>query len=205
MLRSLVSLLFSFIILANCSTMEVAITEKRELIRGMKNIAILSFDFKGKPEFGKEFANSFAILAIKNDRIQIIERNEEELSKVFGEFKISRSGLVDENTAASAGKLLGVDVILIGFGETTEIDSKTIIHKFRLKVINVQTGTLVIGVIKEPGIEWTPALLAKYILGLGLVWNRQDMLVESSSVRHLSSITAEKILDAIREKDKNPK
>jgi hypothetical protein len=200
-MQILLAIFLTLILFTNCSTIEIAITEKRELVQQMKNIAIIPFDFKGKPELGKEFSNSFAILSIKNDRIQIIERNEEELSKVMGEFKVSRSGLIDEATAATAGKILGVDVILIGFGETIEIDSKSIVHKFRIKAINVQTGTLIIGVIKEPGIEWTPSLLAKYILGLGLIWDKKDMLIESSSVKHLSSVTAEKILKAIREKD----
>jgi hypothetical protein len=194
--------IFSFIfLLYNCSTIEVAVTEKRELVQGMKNIAILSFDFKGKPEIGKEFATSFAIHSIKNDRIQIIERNEAELNKVFSELKLSRTGIIDESTAAAAGKILGVDVILVGFGETLEVDSKTIINSFHLKVISVQTGALIIGIIKEPGIEWTPVLIAKYILGLGLIWDKKDMLIESSSVKYLSKVTSDKMLSALREAD----
>lgn len=194
--------LLPFLLIHSCSTIDVSITKNREQVQKMKNIAILSFDFKGDKSVGKEFANSLSILSIRNERIQIIERNEEDLQKVFGEFKLSRSGIVDETTAASAGRILGVDGILIGYGETEEVQSKTIIKSFRLKLINVQNGSLVLGIIKEPGIEWTWGLRAKYLLGLGLIWTKEDLLIESNSVGFLAEITSRKIVEAIQNYDR---
>lgn len=194
--------LLPFLLIHSCSTIDVSITKNREQVQKIKNIAILSFDFKGDKSVGKEFANSLSILSIRNERIQIIERNEEDLQKVFGEFKLSRSGIVDETTAASAGRILGVDGILIGYGETEEVQSKTIIKSFRLKLINVQNGSLVLGIIKEPGIEWTWGLRAKYLLGLGLIWTKEDLLIESNSVGFLAEITSRKIVEAIQNYDR---
>ncbi|MCX7998999.1 MAG: CsgG/HfaB family protein [Leptospiraceae bacterium] len=198
----LVSLtLFISIFLQTCSTIDVSITKNKEQIQKLKNIAILSFDFKGDKSIGKEFSNSLSILAIRTERIQIIERNEEDLQKIFGEFKLSRSGLIDEATAASAGKVLGVDGILIGYGETEEFQNKTIIKSFRLKLIHVQNGSLVLGIIKEPGIEWTWGLRLKYLLGLGLVWTKDDLFLESNSVGFLAEVTSRKIVEAIQSYD----
>lgn len=194
-------ILFTLLIFS-CSTIEVFITKKKEQLQKVQNIAILSFDFKDK-EIGKEFSNSLAIRLIKNDRIQIIERNEEDLQKVFGELKLSRSGIVDETTAVSAGKILGVDAILIGYGETEEVQKQTIIKSFRLKLINVQNGSLVLGLIKDPGIEWTWGLRLKYILGFGSIWTKEDLLIESCSIGFLADVASTKIVNALKSYDSN--
>ena len=197
---------FLYIIFVNffisCSTIDVSIIKNKEQINKIRNIAILPFDFKDR-FVGREFANSIAILAIKNERIHIVERNEEDLQKIFSELKLSRSGIVDEQTAPNVGRVLGVDAILIGYGDTEEVQNKTIIKSFRLKLINVQNGILILGLMKEPGIEWTWGIRMKYILGFGTIWTKEELLVESCSIGFLADVAANKIIDSIKFYDSN--
>lgn len=183
---------------SSCSTIQVAIVKNKEQIQKIRNIAILPFNFQGDKRIGKEFSNSLSLFVIKNDRIQIIERDMEDLQKIFTELKFSRSGIIDESTVSEAGKILGVDAILIGYGETEEVQSKTIIKSFQLKLINIQNGSLVLGIIKEPGIEWTWKLRLKYLVGFGQIWTKEDLLIESNSVVFLADVTAKKILEAMQ-------
>ncbi|MDX1960058.1 MAG: CsgG/HfaB family protein [Leptospiraceae bacterium] len=187
-LFSVLLLLYSF-----CSTIDVTVTKNKAEVQKTKAVAVIPFDFKGKPSLGEEFATSLSIYLIKNGRVDVIERNKAEIERIMQEHKFSRSGLVDDKTAAELGKMIGVQCILIGYGDSKEVDGKTLINNFRMKLVNVETGNLVLGVIKDPGIEWTPYLIAKYTLGLFLIWDRNDMLIESSSVKHLADETAKSI------------
>ncbi|MCB1142469.1 MAG: hypothetical protein H7A24_14260 [Leptospiraceae bacterium] len=188
----------SILLLSNCSTVSVSIAENKEQIQSIHKVAIIPFDFKGKENIGYEFANSLSIYFIQNNRIEIVERNKNQLDKIIQEQKFSRSGLIDEDTAAEMGKILGVDAILIGEGEAMTLgESKDIVNKFKLKLINVENGVIILGVIKNPGVEWTPGMVFKYIVGFTYIWNKSDLLVQSSHPDFISEVTVKKVLSAI--------
>ena len=62
------------------------------------------------------------VKGVKTDFYQIIER--EQLQKVLKEQRLSLSGALDENSAAEVGKVLGLDVIIMGNISYTSNDEK---------------------------------------------------------------------------------
>jgi len=182
----------------NCSTIDVSAKPDKSDLKKVKALAIIPFDFKGKSNIAEEFATSISIYLVKTGRVDVIERNKLEIEKILQEQKLSRSGLLDESTATKMGKMMGVDSILIGYGDTKEISGKTIINSFRLKLLNVESGSIILGVVKDPGIEWTFPMVAKYILGLTLIWDKNDLLIESSSPKFLSTETSKAITNGLQ-------
>jgi hypothetical protein len=204
-MKSTITVLFLFYGFYNCSTIDVAVPNDKKLVGGIKNAAIRPLEVKTHPKMGEDFADSLGHHFVKSNRIHIVSRSKSELDTILGEQKAARTAIYDEESAPVMGKLKGVDVIFIGNGETIDVDSNPILNRFRIKVIDVNTGVSVLSVNKEPGIEWTPFLVLKYVVGLGLVWDKKDMLVESSNVNHLSEQTVKSILNSLEKVEKTAK
>jgi hypothetical protein len=169
--------------------MDVAVTENKQLLKGMKKIAVMNFEMSNSDSKKQEFSNSIEHQFLKIPNLNVIERDKLVISQMIGEQSLSRSGIIDETTAAQAGKILGVDAIVIGKGEQLSIDKKNIdscLNAFTIKVISVETGNMLVHIIKEPGIEWSPWIRIKYLLGLGLIWDKHDMLFETCKVNFLA-------------------
>ncbi len=62
------------------------------------------------------------VKGVKTDFYQIIERDQ--LQKVLKEQRLSLSGAIDENSAAEVGRLLGLDVIIMGNVSYSSVDEK---------------------------------------------------------------------------------
>jgi len=62
------------------------------------------------------------VRGVKTDFYQVIER--EQLQKILKEQRLSLSGTVDENSAAEVGKVLGLDVIIMGNFSYTSNDER---------------------------------------------------------------------------------
>ena len=71
-----------------------------------------------KGEAGQTF-----VRGVKTDFYKIIERDQ--LEKILKEQRISLSGIVDENSAAEVGKILGLDVIIMGEVSYNTVDERT--------------------------------------------------------------------------------
>ena len=95
------------------------------------------------------------------------------------------------------GKILGVDAIVIGKGEQLMIENKSIeycLNSFNIKVISVETGNIFVNVIKEPGIDWTPWIRLKFAIGgFGLVWSKNDLLLETCRINFLAEHAVKEI------------
>lgn len=98
------------------------------------------------------------VKGVKTDFYQVIER--EQLQQVLKEQKLSLSGAVDENSAAEVGKVLGLDVIIMGTFSYTSSDEKgtsllglgsstpnclkrTVSMTGTMKIISVETAQIV--------------------------------------------------------------
>jgi tetratricopeptide (TPR) repeat protein len=94
--------------------------DTKELLSQLKSrnqlrIAILPIeDLTGRPQMSREISTLIVnqILALKNPLLQLIDR--EHMERILGEQKLGLSGLVDEKTAANAGKLMGGSTVLVG-------------------------------------------------------------------------------------------
>jgi hypothetical protein len=120
---------------------------------------------------------------LKHSKWEIIER--EQIFKILEEQKLTKSGLIDDAKSVQIGRILGVDAIVVGRGTALSyIDSKKgpvnyLVDTFSLKVVVVQTGAILMESRKSPGTDWTPARIAKYILGFGFIWTKEDLFIES--------------------------
>jgi hypothetical protein len=154
---------------------------KREL--GINKVAVLTFEIDDAKWDG-EFTDSIGLQLAKNLPIAVIER--EQLSKVVNEQAFSKTGVIDTQTAVRIGKILGVDALVFGRGSALrKFDEKgtsipNLMDTVSLKIVHIESGQVVVNARKKPGTDWTTLKLTKYILGLGLIWNQEDILIESS-------------------------
>jgi hypothetical protein len=80
---------------------------------GVKEVAIA--DFRGASRSGSQIATLVQSKLMRTQYFSIVERDK--LRRILEEQNLGQSGIVDENTAASVGRLLGVDALI--FGEVT--------------------------------------------------------------------------------------
>ncbi|MBK6605088.1 MAG: curli assembly protein CsgG [Leptospiraceae bacterium] len=196
----LIKLLISFFLfqlLIGCSSIDVAVTANKTLLKSMKKVAVMNFEMSNKDPKEQEFADIIAHQFLKSTKLNVIERDKLVISKVIGEQSLSRTGIIDESTAAQMGKILGVDAIVIGKGEQLMIENKSIeycLNSFNIKVISVETGNIFVNVIKEPGIDWTPWIRLKFAIGgFGLVWSKNDLLLETCRINFLAEHAVKEI------------
>ncbi len=102
----------------------------------------------GKGTEGKTF-----VKGVTTDFYEVIER--EQLEKIMKEQRLALSGAIDENSAAEVGKLLGLDVLVIGNANYTHNDEwsnseltgrclkRTVTAKGTMKIISVETAQIV--------------------------------------------------------------
>lgn len=80
-----------------------------------KRIAVVRFEDKsgaGYANIGKGVADMLVTALVKSGKFSVIER--QELDKVFAEQHLGNSGNVTPETAAKAGRVLGVELLVIG-------------------------------------------------------------------------------------------
>ena len=144
--------------------------------------------------------------------MQVVER--EALERILNEQNLSMTGLIDDKSAVKIGKLLGADVILVGRGSSLRAyhrayqkgrEVPNLIDTFTLKALSVETADILFIVRKEPGIAWTTGYYAKYCCSLSLIWNRNDILIESSRYDDISRQVVQKVLAAIDKIEKKKK
>ena len=91
------------------------------------------------------------VKGVKTDFYQVIER--EQLQKVLKEQRLSLSGALDEGSAAEVGRLLGLDVIIMGNVSYSGTDERsgseypclkrTVTAKGTMKMVSVETAQVV--------------------------------------------------------------
>lgn len=199
------SLFFIFAMILNCSTIDIAVSKKVDLNEKIKKVAVFPFDIKDA-DWGDEFSDSITHYFFKTGKVEVAER--EAIEKIFKEHGLSMSGAIDQKQAAKVGKLLGVDIIIMGRGSALRIASKkgvaynNLIDTFSLKAICVETGALLITVRKEPGSAWNAGYRLKFCCSGSLIWNTDDILVESSEYDDLASQVVDRILESIQDLEK---
>ncbi len=190
-----------------CSTIDVALTKKIDVSNKLKKVAVFPFDVKGAG-WGDEFSDAISHCFFKTGRVEVVER--EALERILKEQNLSMTGLIDDKSAVKIGKLLGADVILVGRGSSLRAFQKgrevpNLIDTFTLKALSVETGDILFIVRKEPGTAWAGRYYAKYCCSLSLIWDRNDILIESSRYDDISRQIVQKVLTAIDEIEKKKK
>jgi TolB-like protein len=136
------------VVLTGCGGVQLQVVPKEKLSTDIKTIAIMEFaDVRQAKEKGT-YDNPAPIMQekmisslVNQGVFRVIER--QQLEKVLAEQKLQMSGLIDNNSAAEIGKMLGADGIIVG--SITEY-GRTIYPKARLtvnvRVIEVKTGLI---------------------------------------------------------------
>lgn len=190
--------------LCTCSTIDVAYTNKQAIQKRMKRVAVFPFDIKGAG-WGDEFADAISHQFFKSGKVTTIER--EAIQKILQEQQLSASGLIDDKQAVKIGKLLGADVIIIGRGSALQAyrnnkHEPNCIDTFTLKAINTENGEILLTVRKEPGRAWDWRYRAKYCCGLSLIWDLNDILIDSSQYDDIAKQVVKQILAIVQEDNK---
>lgn len=103
-------------------------------------IAVLDFEQRGEAfktqDMGGIVAEWFTTAMVKDGRFQVVERAL--LKKIIQEQKLGMSGLIDQDSTATLGKILGVKTIISGsvllLQDHVEVNAR---------IINVNTGSIV--------------------------------------------------------------
>ncbi|MCZ8237468.1 MAG: curli assembly protein CsgG [Leptospiraceae bacterium] len=198
------SFIFIFLFLfSNCTT--ITTVRSNSKVPGINKIAVLNFEMNGA-SWGPEFSDAFIHHILKNSSIEVIER--EQIFKILDEQRLSKTGIIDESTSAKIGRILGVDAIVVGrgtalsFTDSVGIKRGSLVDTFSLKLITVQSGSIAMQSRKSPGTDWTWKRIAKYTLGLGLIWSREDMFVESCGYDEVASRMAELVVASLIKPEK---
>ncbi len=104
--------------------------DTREILAKLKansslSIAILPIEDKsGTPNVASELSTEIVnqLLALRNPLIRLIDR--EYMNKILEEQKLGLSGLIDESSAARAGRLMGGNAVLVGTVTEIKIDNR---------------------------------------------------------------------------------
>ncbi len=143
-----------------------------------KRVAVSRFEDRagtGYNHLGEGVADMLVTALVKTGKFSVIER--QELERVLGEQKLGESGLVTAETAPKVGKLLGVELLVVGsvseFGTKENkisgglsfisggIKSKTSRAVVDIRLVNTVTGEIV-AAEKEEGEESTTGIAFDY-------------------------------------------
>ncbi|WCL47703.1 CsgG/HfaB family protein [Leptospira sp. GIMC2001] len=199
-MKSLNPYLFILFLTLSISCSTISTSKTKAQVPPVRKVAVLNFDMNNA-NWGAEFSDSFVHRLLKYSRWEIIER--EQIFKILNEQKLSRSGVIDTETSTKIGRILGVDAIIVGRGTAlnyVSVDKQPInylVDTFSMKVVLVESGSILLQSRKSPGTDWTPFRIAKYLLGLSLIWSKEDIFIEScaydSVADRMSQLIAENV------------
>ena len=133
-----------------------------------KRVAVSRFEDRsggGYSHLGEGISDMLATALVKSGKFIVVER--QDLEKIMQEQKLGESGLVTEQSAAKVGKLLGVDLLVIGsvseFGTSQReigasvplfggsITQKNARAAIDLRLVNTTTGEIIAAEKEEIG------------------------------------------------------
>lgn len=202
-LRLLFLFLFAICYLSTCRSSEVAIQfadqTKKEI--GYSKVAVLRFEIDDC-KWGDEFTDSVSLYVAKHLPVRVIER--EQLSRVVGEQSFSKTGIIDEQTAVKIGKVLGVDAIIFGRGtalikkDQSKQTIGNLLDTVSIKVVHIESGHVLVNARKKPGTDWSVWKTTKFLLGFGLIWSREDILIETNQYDYVAEQLVSQIASQLR-------
>ncbi len=204
-MKKLFVLLISSLIISTigCSTIDVATAKNAHLGKKLKKVAVFPFKINGA-QWGAELSDVISHNFFKKAGIEIVER--EAMNKILKEQNLSMTGLVDQTKALEIGRMVGADLIIMGRGSALKVRRSkggdyyaNLLDTFSLKAIDVEKGTMIMTVRKKSGRDWDGEYRAKFCCSLSLVWDRTDVLVQSSNYDELAGKIVDKILFTVKQ------
>lgn len=192
-----------FVLISGCSSLDIQVQQEVREYKGVYKIAVLPFQIEDG-DWGEEYASAIGLHLARIGRFVQVERSA--LSKILDEQRFTESGLVDNETRKRIGQLTGADLIITGVGKALKYDRfgrnyTNLVDTSTISAIDVQTGRHLFTFRKAPGSAWDWRYRAKYILGLTLIWDRDDILVDSSKYDDLAYQFSVRMEDAFARED----
>lgn len=185
---------------AACSTVQSSGNMVRDTNEKLA-VAVLPFQITGA-KWGGEFSDAIAMNLQESDHFRIIERTR--LASVIKEQSFSQSGLISDADRKRIGQMFGVTYLIMGRGSANRYRDREkklhdkLVDTFTMNLVDVETGEIVLTVRKSEGRVWTPLYIAKFLLSLSLIWDREDILIESTNYDNLSKSLVQDLLKRIQ-------
>jgi len=120
--------------------------EKIESAQYRNTIAVLDFENQSKDAVDKNIGAGASELLVtrlsETGKFRIVERKR--LSRLIDEIALGQTGMVSEETAVQAGKIVGADIIVLG--SVSELGGY---FNLNVRLIEVDTGTILISTAEE--------------------------------------------------------
>ncbi len=164
------------------------------------SVAVLPF-YISNAKWGTEFADAVAFHLRDTGKFRIVER--QQLSAIIKEQSISQSGMISDKDRLSIGRIHGVQYLIMGRGTAFTVSTKDkkkadkLVDTFTLNMVDTETGEVVLSARKTEGRAWTGEYRAKYILSGSLIWDKEDILVESTTYDNLAETLTDYIMSRI--------
>lgn len=198
MIRFSVWIASTLICAAGCSSVDLQVQESLKYAETGEplKLAVLPFHIKGA-DWGDEFAQSVGLHLARTGNFVQVERAA--LKNILREQEFGESGLVDPRTRSEIGRLTGADLILTGTGQMLNYRDaegrghSKLIDTCTITAVDVGSGEHLITVRKSPGRAWDWRYRTKYAASMTLIWDSEDVLVDSSNYDDFAYQIAQRI------------
>ncbi len=198
MIRFFASIVAALTLAAGCSSVDLQVQESLKYSDTGEplKIAVLPFFIKGA-DWGDEFSQALGLHLARTGNFIQVERAA--LKNILREQEFSESGLVDPQTRSEIGRLTGADLILTGTGQMLSYRDaegrghSKLIDTCTITAVDVETGEHLITVRKSPGRAWDWRYRTKYAASMSLIWDSEDVLVDSSNYDDFAYQIAQRI------------
>lgn len=164
-------------------------------------VVVMPIDVKGE-QWGGQFSDAIALHLMNTRRFDVLERSY--LERVLREQSLQQSGLIDPETAAKIGRILGARFLITGeaiplrFQDSAGSYHENLVDTCTIKIIDVETASHFAIIRKEPGIAWTWSYRFMWGIPLSMIWSREDILIDSSEYDEIASQVVTKFINTLK-------
>ncbi|MCB1171250.1 MAG: hypothetical protein KDK25_12980 [Leptospiraceae bacterium] len=169
----------------------------RERIR----VVVMPIQVHGE-KWGGQFSDAIALHLMKTGRFDVLERSY--LERVLREQHLQQTGLIDPDTGAKIGRILGARFIIVGeaiplrYQDTAGNYHDNMVDTCTIKIIDVESAAHYAIIRKEPGIAWDWPYRFMWVLPLTMIWDREDILIDSSQYDEIASQVVTKFVNTLQ-------
>ncbi len=121
-MKKLFNLILSLTVLSGCASPMKTVKHANFSMKSYRKAAVMRFE-GNRPSIGNSLAETF-ITDVMDIGFDVVERSQ--LKKILKEQQVGLSGIMDNETIHSVGKILGVDILVLGRYAVRKETKKTV-------------------------------------------------------------------------------